>query len=457
MKRIARLYPRRWRERYGAEIDALLERRPVTLRGLGDLVRGIVDAHMHPCLARELVFVPEIGFRPSGTRVLLERSEARHGESSVVVRSVAAAPDRTEFVIEWEDNADRGAACAVPDATGRPLPRTYSTGPHPVEGKGIVIASATPGAADEVAFVRLAVPGTASLEPVEFGPRAFMTRHSWSTHTVAFPGLPPEVTRVELRVTLHEREWRVPVTLTSRRTSATAFAVESRLNGLVVRATAAGREGDEVVVAFEVVGEDPRTILAAIGSGPPPLLPAGVKASWGAPADGLSLTDDRGGRALERRRLTHLEPPGTPLRGIRPPRRMTSSFGPIHPDATSATLSVPWVEVHELDGTVDVDLGALPTRAALGGHAFEVVRAEPSPFGPDRRRILMRALETDAPALFVRPASVRGLPPGGYAWGVEADGSTWTDTLVGDPPVVTFLGATIRVRGPWQLRIPLDG
>jgi hypothetical protein len=62
MKRLARLYPKRWRERYGAEIDAFIERRRVTPRAVLDLMRGIIDAHLHPELARELV-LPGIWFR----------------------------------------------------------------------------------------------------------------------------------------------------------------------------------------------------------------------------------------------------------------------------------------------------------------------------------------------------------------------------------------------------------
>jgi hypothetical protein len=42
------LYPRGWRRRYHAEMEAMLERTPFTWRGALDLVRGVVDAHLHP-------------------------------------------------------------------------------------------------------------------------------------------------------------------------------------------------------------------------------------------------------------------------------------------------------------------------------------------------------------------------------------------------------------------------
>jgi hypothetical protein len=43
-----RLYPRAWRERYGAELEALLEARPPTLGDRLDLIRGALDARANP-------------------------------------------------------------------------------------------------------------------------------------------------------------------------------------------------------------------------------------------------------------------------------------------------------------------------------------------------------------------------------------------------------------------------
>ena len=55
MKRhlLLRLYPRAWRERYGEELAAQLEaQRPLRIGVVADLVRGALDAHLHP-LRRE--------------------------------------------------------------------------------------------------------------------------------------------------------------------------------------------------------------------------------------------------------------------------------------------------------------------------------------------------------------------------------------------------------------------
>ena len=89
MKRLIDLYPRRWRERYGSELDEFLSRRRPSLRAAADLLRGAIDAHLHPELgwnrslsaiassgapAEDLVFVPKTGFR---SRYALHTSERR--------------------------------------------------------------------------------------------------------------------------------------------------------------------------------------------------------------------------------------------------------------------------------------------------------------------------------------------------------------------------------------------
>ena len=51
MKRhvLLRLYPRAWRERYGEELSAQLEsQRPLRIGVVADLVRGALNAHLHP-------------------------------------------------------------------------------------------------------------------------------------------------------------------------------------------------------------------------------------------------------------------------------------------------------------------------------------------------------------------------------------------------------------------------
>jgi len=47
-RRLVGLYPRWWRRRYGDEMLALIEDRPLSTRDPFDLVRGAVDAWLHP-------------------------------------------------------------------------------------------------------------------------------------------------------------------------------------------------------------------------------------------------------------------------------------------------------------------------------------------------------------------------------------------------------------------------
>ena len=48
VKRLLRLYPAAWRERYAEEFLTVLEETPTTWRNHLDILRGAVDAHLHP-------------------------------------------------------------------------------------------------------------------------------------------------------------------------------------------------------------------------------------------------------------------------------------------------------------------------------------------------------------------------------------------------------------------------
>ena len=66
---LLRLYPREWRERYGDELEALVGPGPLTLPVALDLLRGAVDAHLHPELA-----TPALVAAGGGTIPLLPRT-----------------------------------------------------------------------------------------------------------------------------------------------------------------------------------------------------------------------------------------------------------------------------------------------------------------------------------------------------------------------------------------------
>ncbi len=58
MSMLIRLYPQAWRDRYETEILDLLAERPGSVRDAVNLVRGAVDAHLHPNVS---VVAPEPG------------------------------------------------------------------------------------------------------------------------------------------------------------------------------------------------------------------------------------------------------------------------------------------------------------------------------------------------------------------------------------------------------------
>jgi hypothetical protein len=49
--RLARLYPRAWRRRYGDEFAALLEEQPWSVRTVGNVLLGALDAHARRSVA----------------------------------------------------------------------------------------------------------------------------------------------------------------------------------------------------------------------------------------------------------------------------------------------------------------------------------------------------------------------------------------------------------------------
>jgi hypothetical protein len=52
MSALVRLYPKAWRERYEAEFVGLIEEQPPTVADVIDIVRGAVDARLHPQVRR---------------------------------------------------------------------------------------------------------------------------------------------------------------------------------------------------------------------------------------------------------------------------------------------------------------------------------------------------------------------------------------------------------------------
>ncbi|HET8569242.1 MAG TPA: hypothetical protein VFM93_09675 [Candidatus Limnocylindria bacterium] len=464
---LLRLYPREWRERYGAEIEALLERRPPTFASLVDLVRGILDAHLHPHLASELVFVPEIGFRPAGTRVLLERAQTMHDDAVVTIMSVAASPERTDVMVQWESHRDANVACATPV----PTPSTTVFSDQVASAKVFVPGTDraepaptpwTTALADQVASAKLVVPGTDFAEPATNlggGTRAFMTRRGWSVRTVSFPPLPAGTTGAEVHISNGETEWRVPFRICLGRVRASATHAETELHGITLRITAATRRGEEVVLDLEAQASNENLRLGSIGASPPPLLPPGVTPArnWSPGASALVLEDDGGRKVYERARIRPHEASLPATGAPRTTQRFASVFRPVDPDADSFKLIVPEVEVNQLEGATEVDLRSLPVDVDIAGQRFRVARVEPSQLGAPMRRLVIEIPPTEGPRRFARPLSIRGLrvAGGGYAWGQDLDGTLWMETAVDEPPVVMFSGVSFKFEGPWIVSLEI--
>lgn len=71
MSRLLGLYPRTWRERYGEEFLALISERPPSFADRVDIIRGAVDARLHPQLPGQDRTPDRAGFAPLGGLVLL--------------------------------------------------------------------------------------------------------------------------------------------------------------------------------------------------------------------------------------------------------------------------------------------------------------------------------------------------------------------------------------------------
>jgi hypothetical protein len=71
MSRLLRLYPRAWRDRYLDEVAELLAARPPTPRDQLDLLRGAVDAWLHPQVSARSASPDEVPVvRPIGPAIL---------------------------------------------------------------------------------------------------------------------------------------------------------------------------------------------------------------------------------------------------------------------------------------------------------------------------------------------------------------------------------------------------
>ncbi len=96
----------------------------------------------------------------------------------------------------------------------------------------------------------------------------------------------------------------------------------------------------------------------------------------------------------------------------------------------------------------------VPPDLELGEHRFRVVSAEP--YSNDQRRVVLEITPSASPR-FMHPARMHGAQANNFSWKPEpwTGHTVWIATAVGDPPIVTFTGAVLRVDGPMRLELPL--
>jgi hypothetical protein len=391
----------------------------------------------------QLVFVELIGFRPAGTRVLRGRVETSTDGTRLIVLAVAAAPDRTDVAIEWELTGDP-ATCPP----GSQL--LWHTNNQPLE-QGLAVGLLV---------------GTSRLSAIRMARRAYHSSNPsiGAIDEVTFRPLPAGTDAPELLVTEGEREWRVTLPLAPRKANASALTAEVVRDGVALRATAVAKDRDEVVVEIEV--EAPHQIRQV---GAPVTTPirfsstsdedhrvrkAEVRRVLGEHSRPIALEDGEGGRFEEVRRLFSRDPqqraPGEPYVS-----RFVVAFDAPSAAAKSATLVVPFIDLNDRGPSASADLRDVPVDVKLGEHQFRVISAEP--IGTDQRQVVLTVAPSASAPRLTQPARMHGTDDKNFAWNPnpkpgEAISLT---TTVGDPPIVTFTGAVLRVDGPLQLEIPL--
>ena len=96
---LLRFYPARWRERYGEEIADLLASEPPSVPRAVDMVRGLIDAHLHPELVDSaLAAVPAAGERSAEMRTRGTGTVARLARVAMLTVLIGLTPVATGAV-----------------------------------------------------------------------------------------------------------------------------------------------------------------------------------------------------------------------------------------------------------------------------------------------------------------------------------------------------------------------
>lgn len=394
--------------------------------------------------ARKLVFIPSIGFRPTGTRTLREPAQTTQDGTRLIVLAVAAAPERTDVIVEWERIGD---------------PATCPPGSN-------ILVHSNMAPLERGLVAKFAI-GTTVLSASTMARRSFhFGRSIGAIDAIRFPAFPAAADAAELRLTEGLITWRVPLSLVAGGTLATPLAVETTESGVTVKATALARHEDELIVEVEIeAGRQIRQVGAPmpVVHGSRDLTEEDLRARraelyrhFGDRARPITLDDDRGASREEQRRLFTQEPqqdsPGGAFTS-----RFTLMFPAPDKDATRATLVIPFIELVDFGPSARADLRSLPLDVDLAEHRFRVVAVEPH--GADQQKVVLELPPSAAGPSFAQPARLHGSDDD-FGWQrqdahLPGHNAIWMATKIGDPPIVTFTGVVLRVDGPLRLELPL--
>ncbi|TMD60909.1 MAG: hypothetical protein E6I87_04800 [Chloroflexi bacterium] len=338
MKRLISLYPERWRERYRAEIEALIADRTFDLRVALDLLKGALDAHVHPELVRsglllsaagaDRVFVPGMGFRAAeGGLTLKQPVEVRRGEVSLWLGRIVSA-----------ERTDVDFAFSPIDALLAPQPSPTPWIGWTVElrdSTGRVYRAGGRGAGGTLGRVSI----RATFEPIA-----------------------PEIRHAELRVDGPFGRWEIPFDLVPLAESEAPHAItpdaSAHDQGITLTATAFARAADYTALRLAAIAGPPVRFVRAIAVG------TRLPGAFAIRAEPIELSDDRGNRYGLRSQVSTAWPePGA--------YQETLLFGPLAADAQLVTVTVEYILV-ELSaepcrityppGTGDYLFGGFPMR-----------------------------------------------------------------------------------------------
>ncbi len=446
MKRLVELYPRRWRERYGAELAEFLTRRPLVLTTALDLLRGAIDAHLHPELvahrsfsamgargtaADDLVFVPRIGFRSVHARGTRANVVAENDGRTL---TAAITPDRDGIRLQF-------TVTGIPMELRPGLNRLED----PVrirDDRGRDISTPRPRWQVGGSFGR-AADGTATL-----------------SYTTLLEPLAPDVRSVELELSGAAGDWKVRIPVEPEGfAGARARAIDAAdmKHGVAVAARLVARSESDTVIELEAYlhppepVEDPRPARRWV---------KGIGCSMGgAPMSGypmrepLLLRDAAGGEHREHRQ-SFIDP-------VARKHREVVTFPALATDVRSATLEIPDVWMQQITdesitlpvpGEADVHVAGCDAHIAASrvGEYADRIRIDVAPRDEAAERQLLYLENVVVPG---------GDPRGTIGMSITHCTGARPYVQVRDPTAsvteVTLRSPVVRLRGPWTLAIPL--